>query len=81
MYVNSANVGSNAELLKFSKQKHRSLLDSGAEVSLILRRVFDNLKIKPKLFQPSLNLATAGNTPLYVDGFAMIEFEVGSRWS
>ena len=53
------------------------MLDSGAEVSLIHRRVYDSLKNKPKLYKPSLNLATAGNTPLHVDGFTNIEFEVG----
>jgi hypothetical protein len=40
--------------------------------------VYDGLKIKPKLRKPSLNLTTAGNTPLHVDGFAEFNFIIGS---
>ena len=64
-------------LIKFEKQKYRALLDSGAEVSLISRRVYDSLKIKPKLLKHNLNLATAGNTPLHVDGYSDFKFTVG----
>ena len=52
-------------------------MDSGAEVSLISRRVYDSFKIKPKLYKHSLNLATAGNTPLHVDGYADFKFMLG----
>ena len=75
-FLNSANVGANSLLLRIGKQKYRTLLDSGAEVSLIHRRVYDGLKQKPKL-KVSLNLATVGNTSLYVDGCAEIKFSVG----
>ena len=52
-------------------------MDSGAEVSLISRCVYDSFKIKPKLYKHSLNLATAGNTPLHVDGYADFKFMLG----
>ena len=59
------------------KQKYRALLDSGAEVSLIGRRVYDSFKIKPKLFKHGLNLSTAANTPMHVDGFSELTFTLG----
>ena len=34
-------------------------------------------KIKPKLYKLGLNLATAGNTPLQVDGYADFKFMLG----
>jgi len=63
--------------LKFEKQNYRALLDSGAEVSLIHRRVYNCLKHKPKLSKSCLNLATASNSPLHIDGFAEIQFKLG----
>ena len=39
--------------------------------------MYDALANKPKLYKSGLNLATASNTPLHVDGFAYIEFAVG----
>ncbi|MES9879659.1 MAG: reverse transcriptase family protein, partial [Sedimenticola sp.] len=53
------------------------MLDSGAEVSLINRRVYDSLKSKPKLSKKQLNLSTAGGTPLHLDGCAELTFEIG----
>ena len=75
--IHSVTKGPNSLLVKFGKRKFRALLDSGAEVSLIHRRVYDSLKSRPKLQKPNLNLATAGNTPLHIDGFAEIEFTLG----
>ncbi len=53
------------------------MLDSGAEVLLINRRIYDGLKVKPKLSKNQVNLSTAGGTPLYIDGCADITFEIG----
>ena len=36
-------------LVKIGKQKYRTLVDTGAEVSLMHRRVYDQLVPKPKL--------------------------------
>ena len=75
--INSISKGPNSLLIKFEKQKYRALLDSGAEVSLISRRVYDSFKIKLKLFKHSLNLSTAANTPMHVDGFSELTFTLG----
>ena len=39
----------NSYIMKINKQKFRALLDSGAEISLIYRKVYKSLKNKPKL--------------------------------
>ena len=39
----------NSCLVKIGKQVFRSFVDAGAEVSLIHRRAYQNLKDKPKL--------------------------------
>ena len=75
--ISSISKGPNSLLIKFEKQKYKALLDSGAEVSLISRRVYDSFKIKPKLFKHSLNLSTAANTPMHVDGFSELTFTLG----
>ena len=75
--INSVTKGPNSLLIKIGKQKYRALVDSGAEVSLIHRRVFHSLKNKPKLRKHDLSLATAGNTPLKIDGFIELEFCIG----
>ena len=77
VFLNSVVSGPNSLLAKFEKQKYRALLDSGAEVSLISRRLYDSLKNKPKLRKHDLSLSTAGNTPLYVDGIADLNFSLG----
>ena len=75
--INSVTKGPNSLLIKIGKQKYRALVDSGAEVSLIHRCVFHSLKNKPKLRKHDLSLATAGNTPLNIDGFIELEFCIG----
>ena len=69
--------GPNSLLIKIGKQKYGALVDSSAEVSLIHLRVFHSLKNKPKLRKHDLSLATAGNTPLKIDGFNELEFCIG----
>ena len=72
------SIKSNSLLIRFEKQKYRALLDSRAQVSLIHRRVYDSMKNKPTLCKRSLTISTASNIPLYVDGFAEIEFGLGA---
>ena len=45
----------NSCIVFIGKQKFRSLVDTGAECSLMHRRVYDNLKNKPKLLKKSVN--------------------------
>ena len=59
------------------QQKFRSLVDTGAECSLMHRRVYDNLKNKPKLLKKSVNLQSANGTQLQVDGCVNVHFRIG----
>ena len=43
--INSAG-SPNSCIIKIGKNKFRSLVDTGAEVSLMHRRVYDSLKVK-----------------------------------
>ena len=39
----------NSCIIKIGKNKFRSLVDTGAEISLMHRWIYDSLKVKPKL--------------------------------
>ena len=67
----------NSCLISIGKQKFRSLVDSGAEVSLMHERVFKSLKNRPKLMRKSINLQTAGHTPLNVLGCVNVDITIG----
>ena len=67
----------NSCLIKIQKQKLRALIDSGAEVSLMHRKVFDSLKKKPKLKNRKAFLQSVNGSELTVDGLAEISFEIG----
>ena len=55
----------------------RALIDTGAEVSLMHRRVYDSLKIKPKLQHKKPFLHSVNGDPLRVDGCAEVVFDIG----
>lgn len=76
-YVISVAGNPNSCLIKIQKQKVRGLLDTGAEVSLMHRRVFDSLKVKPKLLNKKANLQSVNGEALSVDGCANVAFEIG----
>ena len=46
----------NSCLIQIGKNKYRSLVDSGAEVSLIHRRVYQALKKKPTMVKKNARL-------------------------
>ena len=66
----------NSCLVKIGKQVFRSLVDSGAEVSLIHRRAYQNLKDKPKLKNKKVYLQSASGQPMLVDGSINITIEI-----
>ena len=45
----------NSCIIKIGKNKFKFLVDTGAEVSLMHRRVYDLLKVKPKLQHKKIN--------------------------
>lgn len=54
-------------------------MDTGAEVSLIKRKIYDSLKYKPELQRKRLNLMGVDGSPLDIDGVARISFIIGGN--
>lgn len=67
----------NSCIIRVGKQKFRSLVDTGAEVSLMHRRVYDSLRVKPKLQNKKINLNAVSGDVLQVDGCIELTFVVG----
>ena len=76
IYIVALSGGQNFCQLKIQKQKSRVLLDTGAEVSLMNRHVFDSLKDKPRLHNKHAFLPTVNGEPLKLDGCTEINFEI-----
>lgn len=58
------------------KNKFRSLVDSGAEVSLIQRRVYKSLTKKPKLLKRNAGLQSVNGGFLETDGYINLSFKI-----
>ena len=67
----------NSCLVRIDKQKFRTLVDTGAECSLMHRRIYDQLKNKPKLQNRRVYLQTASGAPLKCDGCVNVQFCIG----
>ena len=69
----------NSCVIQLGKQRYRALVDTGAEVSLVHRRVFDKLKHGYDLGKQKVNLQAVNGNKLQVDGCATIKFKLGGR--
>ena len=69
----------NSCVIQLGKQRYRALVDTGAEVSLVHRRVFDKLEQGYDLGQQKVNLQAVNGNKLQVDGCAIIKFKLGGR--
>ena len=67
----------NSCIIKIGKNKFRSLVDTGAEVSLMHRRVYDSLKVKPKLQHKKIYLSSVSGDALKIDGCINLTFTIG----
>ncbi|MEW8091488.1 MAG: retropepsin-like aspartic protease, partial [Candidatus Thiodiazotropha endolucinida] len=67
----------NSCIVRIDKQKYRSLVDTGAECSLMHRRIYDQLKFKPKLQNKKISLQSANGSELKVDGCINVHFCIG----
>ena len=67
----------NSCVIKIGKTKFRSLVDTGAEVSLMHRRVYDSLLVKPKLQFKRINLSGVSGGALKIDGCINLRFTIG----
>ena len=69
----------NSCVIQLGKQRYRALVDTGAEVSLVHRRVFDKLKHGYVLGKQKVNLQAVNGNKLQVDGCATVKFKLGGR--
>lgn len=67
----------NSCIVKINRQRYRSLVDTGAECSLMHRKIYDRLKSPPKLSKQKVNLQSVNGGLLSVDGSIDIEIEIG----
>lgn len=74
--INSTEAGCSSILLKISKQKYRALVDSGAEKSLISRRVYNSISDPPPLRHPNVSLESVTGGKVEIVGSIDLEFVV-----
>ena len=68
----------NSCLVKIGKQRFRTLVDTGAECSLMHRRIYDQLNNKPKLTHKKVCLQSANGLNLGVTVALLYSFCIGS---
>ena len=66
----------NSCFVKIGKQSFSSLVDSGAEVSLIHSRAYQNLKDEPKFMNKKVHLQSASGQPMIVDGSINVTLDI-----
>ena len=67
----------NSCLVKVGKQRIRTLVDTGAECSMMHRRIYDQLKDRPKLLNKKVCLQSANGTELKCDGCVNVQICIG----
>ena len=67
----------NSCVIKIGKTKFKTLVDTGAEVSFMHRRVYDSLLVKPKLQFKKINLSGVSGGALKIDGCMNLKFSIG----
>ncbi len=64
-------------IINIGKQKYRALIDTGAEVSLMSKRIYDLLKDRPKLQRKTVSIHAVNSGPLSVDGCIKLPIDIG----
>ena len=76
-YKISVSGSPNSCIVTMGKQKFRTLVDTGAECSLMHRRIYDQLKNKPKLNKRKVSLQSANGSELICDGCITVQICIG----
>ena len=76
-YKISVSGNPNSCLVKIGKQRYRTLVDTGAECSLMHRRIYDQLKNKPRLINKKVCLQSANGSELICDGCITVQVCIG----
>ena len=66
-------------VIKVEKRTCRSLVDTGAEVSLISGKAFQNLKDKPKVEKDNVSLQSVNGDSLRISGRISLPFKIGQQ--
>ena len=66
-------------IIRINNQKHRALIDSGADTCLMHRKVYNSLKGIPKLSKKKACLQTVNGDPIKVHGNVSIKFQIGNE--
>jgi transposase InsO family protein/predicted aspartyl protease len=61
-------------IIKIGKMRYRTLIDTGADTSLISKKMFDKLVQRPKLIKEFTNLTVANGESLTMVGKAILSF-------
>ena len=69
----------NCITVKVKKKQYKALVDTGAEVSIISSRVFDQLYPRPELKKKRMKLQAANGTLMRIKGVTSLNFKVGSQ--
>ena len=75
-YSTSAAGNPSSCLITLENRKYRSLLDSGAEMSLCHRRVYQSLSFPPRLLKKNISLQSVTGQLLKVDGCATLTLKI-----
>ena len=75
-YSTSAAGNPSSCLITLENRKYRSLLDSGAEMSLCHRRVYQSLSFPPRLLKKDISLQSVTGQSLKVDGCATLTLKI-----
>ena len=66
----------NSCLIKLQGNNIRCLLDTGSAVTILNKKIFDNLKYKPKLKRSNIALHSANGSKMNVKGTATLDFKI-----
>lgn len=69
----------NSCLIQIEKNRFRALIDSGAEISLIHKRVYQAFKNKPHLIKKQVYLQSVNGGTLEVEGYINMKFKIGKE--
>ena len=69
----------NCITVKVKKREYKALVDTGAEVSIISSRVYDQLYPRPELKKKRMRLQAANGTLMRIKGETSLNFKVGSQ--
>jgi hypothetical protein len=68
----------NSCIVKIGNTRLRSLVDTSADISLINKRIWQNIKNKPKLIRDRPCIKSVSGDSFKIEGCSKIEFKIGN---